>query len=109
MRTLARRAVIGVRPAHEQAPRSGNRGATSSTDFPTVAAATDVARDPVVVAVTVTARRDTRHVVIVCPYCRRRHSHGWGYDAPGEPGHRLSHCGSGRGYVITVPALAVTP
>jgi hypothetical protein len=46
---------------------------------------------PIVVAVSVTPTLHTRLVVIECPYCERRHSHGWPYGTA-HPGLRTSHC-----------------
>lgn len=51
---------------------------------------------PVVVALAVTDHRHTRSVVVLCPYCERKHSHGWGYDTTPEPGLRESHCAARR-------------
>ncbi len=47
--------------------------------------------------------RNTRILVVVCPYCRKPHQHGWPWsDGEGDPGHRLAHCNKrpGAGYYI---------
>lgn len=50
----------------------------------------------------VTHCRTTRAVVVQCPHCGRKHSHGWSYASEAVPGHRLAHCGHG-GYYIAAP------
>jgi len=70
----------------------------------TLAAEPPCAVDPVARVIEVaTDRRGVRSVVIGCPWCGRRHVHGWppGHDSVG---HRVSHCGpggaSGGGYYV---------
>jgi hypothetical protein len=50
-------------------------------------------------------RGDSRTVVVACPHCRKRHTHGW---PPGnaEIGSRVAHCSGGRflSYYIPTPA-----
>lgn len=50
--------------------------------------------------------KTTRHITVKCPYCNKRHFHGWPY-GPGDPGHRSAHClgkhRPGRGYNIAPP------
>lgn len=51
-----------------------------------------------------TDSRGIRSVTVHCPYCAKRHRHGWPPADP-EPGHRLAACvsGAGLGYTITAP------
>jgi hypothetical protein len=44
----------------------------------------------------VTDYPDTRIVEIACPFCGRRHTHGWPHDSA-EPGVRVAHCARGDG------------
>ena len=46
---------------------------------------------PVVVPESVHPARDTRLVTIRCPWCDRKHTHGWPYGET-EIGHRVAHC-----------------
>ncbi|MCF8603263.1 hypothetical protein L5I01_07800 [Gordonia sp. HY442] len=40
-----------------------------------------------------TTRRGVRFVVVSCPYCRRRHTHG---DPPDATDYRIAHCKRGE-------------
>jgi len=74
-------------------------GTTSTTTIP---GGTGVSTARVVTVRT--ARDGIRQVTVKCPYCARRHSHGW----PPEdttPGIRLSHCKPTRRH----PELASRP
>lgn len=62
---------------------------------------------PTVRALIVTPIERTRLVVVRCPYCRRKHTHGWPLGQTAI-GHRLAHCYDrwarpGRGYRILPP------
>ncbi|WP_068492487.1 hypothetical protein [Pseudoclavibacter helvolus] len=60
---------------------------------------------PVVRPVRIARTRDTRLVYVVCPYCGKKHQHGWGYDIP-RVGHRIPHCEPGQntvGYIVQTP------
>ena len=46
---------------------------------------------PVAAVVSVTELAHTRLVVVACPYCRRRHTHGWPWTDP-DVGARNAHC-----------------
>lgn len=46
-------------------------------------------------------RRGIRTVTVRCPYCKRRHIHGWPLSSA-DPGVRASHCHSGD-YLISGP------
>jgi hypothetical protein len=47
-----------------------------------------------------TLSRDGRTVVLVCPHCRRRHTHGV---VDGHVGHRNAHCLTGfNSYYVEV-------
>ncbi|MEJ7649404.1 MAG: hypothetical protein WKF57_10260 [Nakamurella sp.] len=46
---------------------------------------------PTVTALDVQHARTTRTVTVLCPFCTRRHHHGWPYDSA-LIGVRLSHC-----------------
>jgi len=41
--------------------------------------------------VKVVTRDGVRLVFVACPYCRRKHVHGWPFEAP-DVGLRVSHC-----------------
>ncbi len=43
------------------------------------------------VVVKVVRRGAVRLVIVTCPYCRRKHVHGWPFEAP-DVGLRLVHC-----------------
>lgn len=56
--------------------------------------------------------RTTREVVIRCPFCSGRHTHGWPYGAVGI-GSRVAHCAprptDGPGtYVVPTPGPEAT-
>lgn len=75
-------------PGHERAPRPGNRGATHSDT-----ATTTTVAPLTVTALTVTPLWDTRLVTVACPFCGRKHTHGWAWSSGDEsPGLRTSHC-----------------
>jgi hypothetical protein len=58
---------------------------------------------PVVVAVAVVPVKATRLVKLICPFCGKRHIHGWPYHH-GDVGSRLSHClDGGKPYYVVVP------
>lgn len=46
-------------------------------------------------AVKVTLHPDTRTVLVACPFCGKKHTHGWPYGSD-RAGYRGSHC-TGRG------------
>lgn len=61
---------------------------------------------PVLVPVRIAEVKETRLVYVLCPYCGKKHQHGWPYDAV-DVGHRIPHCKpgrEGRGYVVQTPA-----
>lgn len=60
---------------------------------------------PIVTPIRVSTERGHRFVDVTCPYCGRKHHHGWGTSSDAAPGHRLAHC-RGGGYYIAAP-LAV--
>ena len=47
---------------------------------------------PVAVVLKVFTRDRVRMVKVHCPYCPKRHTHGWPPEHD-EPGVRLDHCG----------------
>jgi hypothetical protein len=54
-------------------------------------------------------RRNGRCVTVICPYCARRHVHGWPEDDSAAPGLRQSHCqDGGQPYFIAAPGEAST-
>ena len=60
---------------------------------------------PVVWPTAIVPGRTTRTVHVLCPWCGRRHNHGWPYGTP-TIGARVAHCvGGARGsYLIITPA-----
>lgn len=42
-------------------------------------------------AIAIEPAKTTRTVIVRCPYCQRRHTHGWPYGSD-TIGGRLSHC-----------------
>ena len=49
-----------------------------------------------------------RDVTIRCPYCGKKHRHGWRGEDP-HPGYRFSHCVPSRSYFIPAPEAHATP
>lgn len=45
-------------------------------------------------------RRGIRSVLVACPYCEKRHTHGWVPDATPS---RASHCGNGEYRLVVTP------
>ena len=46
---------------------------------------------PVAPVLKVVTRGAVRAVRVLCPFCSRRHWHGWPFDAP-DVGLRVAHC-----------------
>ena len=62
---------------------------------------------PIVAAASVHPTKSTRLVLVdPCPWCSKRHTHGWPY-GDAEIGHRVAHClhGSPGGYYIEAPVV----
>ncbi len=57
-----------------------------------------------VTAISITDSKTTRTVTIDCPYCGKKHHHGWPYGRDGI-GSRVAHCreATGRSYSIEPP------
>lgn len=53
-----------------------------------------------VIVSTATDRRGVRSVRVSCPYCNRRHVHGWD---PNATATRVSHCGQGDYRLVVTP------
>lgn len=47
---------------------------------------------PVEVHIGTGSNRDIRTVVIRCPFCNKKHTHGWPLGSTAAPGHRVPHC-----------------
>jgi hypothetical protein len=43
----------------------------------------------------------TRHVEVGCPYCAKKHLHGWPFEDK-KPGRRVAHCHNGLGYELVI-------
>lgn len=56
-------------------------------------------------AIKVTPTKTTREVIVQCPYCGRKHTHGWPCASyPDDPGPRVAHCRDNKGsYTIDIP------
>jgi hypothetical protein len=69
---------------------------------------------PPVVEVRRIKHREGDLLVLMCPFCKRKHMHGAGSKADcGDHGHRASHCISGpwrpnRGYILVEPCPPAT-
>jgi hypothetical protein len=59
---------------------------------------------PEAAIVSVIPARETRLVVVRCPFCGGRHIHGWPLDETSSVGLRRSHCGAGDYCVAVVSA-----
>lgn len=57
---------------------------------------------PIAPVIRVQTGRSTRTVTVSCPFCRRKHLHGWSYVSDGI-GSRVAHCSEGRGRTYFVP------
>ncbi len=60
---------------------------------------------PTVIALSIKPTKGTRAVTVRCPFCRRKHFHGWPYGSQ-TIGSRVSHCWRGPvgSYRIEPPA-----
>lgn len=100
---------MNTRPHKRTAPPGDGDAAldqSGMTTATTVAADPDAEHDPresspqgspvsdSVAVLTVRPVRTTRLVVVQCPHCGRRHTHGWPF-GDSEVGLRVAHCGRG--------------
>lgn len=64
-----------------------------------------------VIPIEVHLSRGVRTVVITCPFCKKRHTHGWPLGSTEPPGSRVPHClglDKPSQYFIELPAAEVT-
>lgn len=57
----------------------------------------------IVIPLSVTPTKHTRLLKVVCPFCGKKHGHGWPYDnVDPHPGLRSADCTPGGSYYIYV-------
>ncbi len=66
---------------------------------------TDIPWSKIVIPLTVRPTKSTRLLTVLCPFCGKKHGHGWPHDnVDPHPGFRAADCRPGGSYFIYIPA-----